>query len=68
MRRAEELGGTADLPWRSSVKSAAHSHLAMSHPYPERGVASSLPALSEFQREVSAGLEMPVLSSEILEE
>lgn len=34
----------------------------------ERGVASTLPALSELQSKISAGLEMPVLSSEILDE
>lgn len=34
----------------------------------ESSMASPLPALSELQSKISAGLEMPVLSSEILDE
>lgn len=68
MERDVEFGGNADLHSRVFVKSAIHHHLPSGHPSSESSVASPLPALSELQSKISAGLEMPVLSSEILDE
>ena len=69
MERKGKFGGTTDLSSRPFVKSVSHS------PAPafgsllsrEKGVATPFPALSELQSRISAGLEMPVLSSGILD-